>query len=460
VTQDRGSATSESALQLDFHRDPGVLSLVIDGMADGVFTVNNQGVIQGWNAGAERITGYLREEVVGKPCFIMDGPHCEGFGKIYQIFKGGMTPPPEMQRQCKAMSKDRRELHLLGRCKFLFARDGRVLGAIGTFSDLSGVLASQERLAALEEQSQEETAFEGLVGKSKPMQEVFRRLQRAARSDVTVLVSGESGTGKEVAVRALHNLSSRREGPFLCLNCSAIPETLLESELFGHVRGAFTGASSDKIGLFESARGGTLFLDEIGDVSPSLQVKLLRVLEEKETRRVGDNRISKIDVRLVTATNRNLKERISSGAMREDFYYRIRVFEIPMPAVRERGDDIHLLTRHFVNVYSKFYKRTPPRLAPAALDRIRSYGWPGNVRELRHAIEHAFVSANGDTVEAADLPPEIAACAVDDGESDERSRVETALKDCDGNRTKAAKKLGISRVALWKKLKRLGIASE
>jgi two-component system, NtrC family, response regulator HydG len=454
VTQD---SAQKRSFQLDFHQDPGVLQLVIDSVAEGVFTVNDEGIIQAWNAGAERITGYLREEVVGKPCLIMDGPHCNGFGKVYEIFRNKMTPPPEITAQCKALSKDRRELYIQGHCKFLFDSAGKVLGAVGSFADLTHILASQERLAALEGQSEQETAFEGLVGKSKPMQEVFRRIQRAARSDVTVLVSGESGTGKELAVRALHSLSDRRDGPFLCLNCSAIPETLLESELFGHLRGAFTGAVADKVGLFESARGGTLFLDEIGDVSPALQVKLLRVLEEKETRRVGDNRVSRIDVRLVTATNRNLKERIASGAMREDFYYRIRVYEIPMPAVRERGDDILLLTRHFVNVYAKFYKRTSPRISPEAMDRIRSYAWPGNVRELRHAIEHAFVSAAGEIVEVSDMPPEIAACAVACDGADERAKVEQALKQCAGNRTKAAKKLGISRVALWKRLKRLGI---
>ena len=238
------------------------------------------------------------------------------------------------------------------------------------------------------------------------MQEVFRRLRLAAQSDVTILLTGESGTGKELAARAVHALSSRKDKPFYAINCAAIPETILESELFGHVKGAFTGAIRDKVGVFQAADGGTLFLDEIGDTSPLLQLKLLRVLQEGEIRRVGDERGIKVNVRLLTATNKDLKAQLASGDMREDFYYRIRVFEITLPPLRNRREDLPLLVNHFIAEASKVHHRAVKDIANDALQHLMNYSWPGNVRELKNAIEHAFVIVSGDCLTLLDLPSE------------------------------------------------------
>jgi transcriptional regulator with PAS, ATPase and Fis domain len=303
------------------------------------------------------------------------------------------------------------------------------------------------------------------------MQEVFRRVRLAAESEVPVLVTGESGTGKELVAGAIHSLSGRKAGPFLAINCSAIPETLLESELFGHVKGAFTGAVKDKIGIFQAANGGTLFLDEVGDMSPLLQLKLLRVLQEQEIRRVGDERPIKVNVRIVAATNQDLKGQIRSGAMREDFYYRIHVFEITLPPLRARREDIPLLVDHFMTECAREYGKAVQGIARDALKALMHYPWPGNVRELNHAIEHAFVTVGGDRLTLLDLPrelrepvegsPSVPVSTQQTGEDQaERARILKALKQANGNRLKAAKLLGYSRVTLWKKLRHLGISTE
>lgn len=300
------------------------------------------------------------------------------------------------------------------------------------------------------------------------MQEVFRRLRLAAQSDVTVLLTGESGTGKELAARAIHALSARKDQPFFAINCSAIPETLLESELFGHVKGAFTGAIRDKIGVFQAAGGGTLFLDEIGDTSPLLQLKLLRVLQENEIRRVGDDRAMKVNVRLITATNRNLQTLMTEGTLREDFYYRIHVFEITLPPLRERRADIPLLVNHFIEDNAKVFNHDVNEIAQDALQRLQEYGWPGNVRELKNAIEHAFVTVADNCITLWDLPPEVQRPSLKTSstsnssstlEPAEEHRIRAALQEAHGNKTEAAKMLGVSRVTLWKKLKFLDLKS-
>lgn len=331
-------------------------------------------------------------------------------------------------------------------------------------------MLNNEKITVLEEQTKSRQAFQQLVGKSSPMQEVFRRLRLAAQSEVTVLLTGESGTGKELAARAIHALSGRKDKPFIAINCSAIPETLLESELFGHVKGAFTGASRDKTGVFQAVDGGTLFLDEVGDMSPLLQLKLLRVLQEGEIRRVGDDRGIKVNVRLITATNRDLKDLLSSGKLREDFYYRIHVFEITLPPLRERREDIPLLVDHFIAEGSQAGEKAVKGIARDALQQVMKYSWPGNVRELRNAIQHAFVTVGGDRLTLLDLPPETrhapssqahlpSTAALNAKGQAERTHILEALQAVQGSRTEAAKRLGVSRVTLWKKMRRLGIAT-
>ncbi|WP_447969753.1 sigma-54 interaction domain-containing protein [Nitrospira sp. M1] len=456
-------------MELDFRKNPGILSNMVDVMADGVFTVDAQGHIVAWSAGAARITGYASQDVIGQSCHVLEGQTCKGFSKLTEFLENP-TPYPWgiCNQECKVLGKDGRELYLYGNVSVLRNEEGTVIGAVGTFTDLTAFILSNEKIAVLEEQTKSRDAFQQLVGKSQVMQEVFRRLRLAAQSDVSVLVTGESGTGKELAARAIHALSSRKNQPFFAINCSAIPETLLESELFGHVKGAFTGAIRDKVGVFQAADGGTLFLDEIGDTSPLLQLKLLRVLQEGEVRRVGDERAIKVNVRLITATNKELKKALASGDIREDFYYRIRVFEITMPPLRERREDIPLLVNHFIGEYAIIYQRSVTDMAQDAMQHLVKYSWPGNVRELRNAIEHAFVTVEGDCLTLLDLPSEIrlpdckssptTSSPVLSAEHDqERDRILSALHQTNGRKLEAAKLLGMSRVTLWKKLQKYGI---
>ena len=454
-------------MELDFRKNPAILSNMLDVMADGVFTVDAQGHIVAWSTGAARITGYTSDEIIGQSCHILEGQNCKGF-RVLTEFLDNPSPYPWgiCNQECKVLSKDGKELYLFGNVSILRDEEGHVAGAVGTFTDLTSFILNNQKIAVLEEQTKSREAFQQLIGKSPAMQEVFRRLRLAAQSEVTVLLTGESGTGKELAARAIHALSARKDQPFFAINCSAIPETLLESELFGHVKGAFTGAIRDKIGVFQAADGGTLFLDEIGDTSPLLQLKLLRVLQENEIRRVGDDRAITINVRLITATNRNLQTLMAEGTLREDFYYRIHVFEITLPPLRERRTDIPFLVKHFIGENAKIFQREVHEVAQDALQRLQEYGWPGNIRELKNAIEHAFVTVTGNCITLWDLPPEVQRPTLKSPSTSptsmdpaEESRIREALQQAHGNKTEAAKLLGVSRVTLWKKLKFLDLQS-
>lgn len=460
-------------MNLDFRKDPSLLGELVDDMAVGVFTVDAEGRFVAFSGGAERITGYSAAEVIGRPCRILEGPNCKGFATLAELLEHPADAPPGIcNQECKLLARDGRELYIYGSVRLLRDEEQRVAGAIGTFSDLTPFVLANEKMALLEEQSRSRYALDRLVGRSAPMQEVFRRLRLAAQSDVTVLLTGESGTGKELAAGAIHALSARRDKPLLAVNCSAIPETLLESELFGHVRGAFTGAVRDKIGMFQAAEGGTLFLDEIGDISPLLQLKLLRVLQEREIRRVGDERAQSVDVRLITATNKDLARLVAAGRMREDFYYRIHVFEIALPPLRQRREDIPLVVDHLIKELAAEHGKAVGGIARDALASLMNYDWPGNVRQLRNAIEHAMVTMSGDRIGLLDLPAEIrlwqaalpasgrAGGVLSAEELAERERIVAALAAAEGNRTVAARQLGVSRVTLWKKLRKLGLAEQ
>ncbi len=317
----------------------------------------------------------------------------------------------------------------------------------------------------LEERVARSPSFHGIIGDSLLMQEVYRRIGLCALSNVTVLLRGESGTGKELAAAVIRKLGARRDKPFQVVNCSAIPEALLESELFGHVKGAFTGAVKDKIGMFQAAHQGTLLLDEIGDLPPLLQVKLLRALQEMEIRRVGDDSTVKVDVRIIAATNRDLEALLVKGLMREDFYYRIRVFEIILPSFRQRKDDVPFLIYKFLSDFSKKSGKTIRGVTPEAMERLTRYSWPGNIRELKNAMEHAVVVARDEWITATDLPiPRDARSGGHEPsngwsiqELEERREISEALKQALGNQTRAASILGISRMTLWKKVKHFDI---
>ncbi len=463
--------TASSAQGLDFRTNPAVLQFIADTLVAGIFTVDALGRFVAWNRGAERITGYLAADLLGQPCSLLEGANCKGFAALTELMQQSSSAPSGLcQQECKVLSKDGREVHIHGNVQIVREEQGDIAGAVGCFMDVTALVQAHEKIEVLERQTATGFVFEELIGNSPAMQQIFRQLKLAADSDVTVLLTGESGTGKELAARAIHRQSARHRKPFMAINCAAIPAELLESELFGHAKGAFTGASSDRAGLFEVAHGGTLFLDEIGDVSPATQVKLLRVLQEREIRRLGETSPRAVDVRLVTATNRDLMQLVNSEKLREDFYYRIHVFAIRLPPLRERRADIPLLVEHFIRQLSEQGKRSPdaPRIdgiARDTLDVLTEYHWPGNVRELRNAIEHASVLACGDRLSYFDLPPQVRGVAnaalvgagLTSQQSEEKNRIEQALRQVGGNRTKAATVLGTSRVTLWKKISRYGI---
>ena len=334
----------------------------------------------------------------------------------------------------------------------------------------------------LRSELREKYHFENLVGNAASMQKVFRMIERAGPTDSTVLILGESGTGKELAARAIHETSNRAHRRFLKVNCSALTDSLLESELFGHIKGSFTGAAADKRGLFEAANGGTLFLDEVGDTSPALQAKLLRVLQEGEIRPVGGTEDKSVDVRVIAATNRDLKGRISEELFREDLYFRLNVVSISLPPLRERKDDIPLLIHHFLQKKTA-ESESIPTLGLEVQDALLNYSWPGNIRELENVIERATVLREAETIELRDLPHEITGGvslqptlrAKQEGESPalqestdkilslqemERVQILKALKAAQGHREKAANLLGITRRTLYQKIKRYGIQEE
>ena len=318
---------------------------------------------------------------------------------------------------------------------------------------------------ALREQIEQKFGLENIIGQSEPMQQVFDLVRQVAPTRATVLISGETGTGKELVAKAIHNLSPRSRQPMVTVHCAALPPTLLESELFGHEKGAFTGAHERRIGRFEQAQGGTLFLDEIGEIDSTTQVKLLRFLGERTFERLGSNKTVTADVRLITATNKNLAELVQGGKFRDDLFFRLRVVEIEMPPLRNRRVDIPLLAQAFVSDFARENGKNVREILPDATDMLLNYPWPGNVRELRTAIEHAVVLCRGEKIAVRDLPnairgqvvPAVSSKSVSGGgdlsvKEAEKELIIRALKESRGSRTEASKKLGMSRRTLHRKL--------
>jgi len=312
-----------------------------------------------------------------------------------------------------------------------------------------------------------------IVGASVRMQRIYNLIARIAPTDSSVLIAGESGTGKELVARSIHLQSRRADQPFMAVNCGALPESLLESELFGHVRGAFTGAWVDKKGLFDQADHGTLFLDEVGEMSPASQVKLLRVLQDNEFRRVGGNTTLKVDVRILAATNRDLREAMKTGQFREDLYYRLNVFQIDLPPLRERGEDIPLLAHYFLDIYARRLGKDITQFDSKAMYQLTHYPWPGNVRELENIVQRATALAEGGQIRVADLPrhlrdatmPQLGApsnppLVLPEGfrlDELERLYIEQTLARANGNVSRTARLLGISRSTMWRKMKQYGL---
>lgn len=370
--------------------------------------------------------------------------------------------------------------------------DARVVGVLSTdkvagqvenleselamLEDVAELIAKVVHMRALEEENRRLRSIIGrtkspsadIIGRSKVMQEVFGLIAQVADSNTSVLIRGETGTGKELVARAIHLQSPRRNGAFVQVNCAAMPDTLVESELFGHEKGAFTGALYKRQGRFVEADGGTIFLDEVGELSAAAQVKLLRVLQERQFQPLGSSRTVNVNVRIITATNRNLEEDVSSGRFRADLYYRLNVFPIYLPPLRERGNDIILLADHFVLKFEKEQGKTVRRISPSALEALLSYNWPGNVRELENCIERSVLLTKGDTVESGYLPPSLQMKGHGEKkkeqdklgaliEAQERSLIVDALKETRGNQSQAAKILGTTKRIIQYKISKLGI---
>ncbi len=353
--------------------------------------------------------------------------------------RGSIRDVTELERAARALEESRA----------LAARTSR---------ELADARAQATRLSAHLGRSSD---FQGLIGRHPKMRALYEKIELAASTDVAVHVHGASGSGKELVAHAVHNLSGRRDAPFVVVNCSAIPETLIESTLFGHAKGAFTGATADAVGYLGRAAGGTLFLDEIGDLSPLIQVKLLRFLQERTFERVGDPAPRTADVRIITATHHDLPALVRDGTMREDFYYRISVFPLEIPSLKQRRSDIPLLAAFFAERIGKRLGKTVTGISAAVMESFVEYDWPGNVRELENVLEYACVVAQDDTVEFADLPPHFGGIrrALDgDGATDSREQLREVLERHGWNRTRAAQALGISRVTLWKRLKACGLS--
>ena len=335
----------------------------------------------------------------------------------------------------------------------LVDRDNQFLGAVLVVRDIT-------RVTSLEQKLKERYQFQNIIGKSPQMQEIYDLLESLTETNTTVLITGETGTGKELVAEALHYNSPGAVKPFVKVNCSALAENLLESELFGHVKGAFTGAIKEKIGRFQLADGGTIFLDEIGDLSPTIQVKLLRVLQEKTFEKVGDPEPITVELRVIAATNRDLREKIQQGEFREDLYYRLKVVEIALPPLRERDEDIPLLVDHFCDHFSKKFQKQITGVSETVLNLFMNYQWPGNVRELEHALEHAFVVCRGNRIAVEHVPQELRESAVSQTTRqeaplpDEAETIRQALQKTGWNKAKAARLLGIPRRTFYRKIEK------
>lgn len=439
---------------------------IVDTLRDGVLVINLNGTIVSANPASEKLTGYSAKELVGKSCRILNCTDCKikgvGSGKDWcKLFLVGKSK----DKKCLITKKDRLTVHILKSASVLRDKDGTVIGAVETLTDVSQLIKKQKEIDTLRKTFELDDGYHGIIGKTSVMQNMFELIENVAETDAPVMIHGESGTGKELVAMAIHNAGRRRGKPFVKVNCAALNESLLESELFGHVKGAYTGADRTRIGRFEAAHEGTIFLDEIGDIPLSTQVKLLRVLEEKEIERVGDHNPISIDVRIITATNKDLEEMVVLKQFREDLFFRINVFPLSCPLLSQRKEDIPLIAQNFIrrNVIQKNKKILG--LTPEAMEALLTYSWPGNVRELRNAIEYAFVLCHGGAIGKQHLPLKIARAPENSPvftydntiESKDKDNFLKLLKDVKGNQSEAARVLGVSRVTVWKRIKKYGI---
>lgn len=430
-----------------------IAAVIFDSISDGVFTVDDHCRITSFNAAAESISGFTRDEAVGQFCFdIFRTDLCQSRCALRNTLSNG---EPARGSRVTIITRDGRRTPISVSTTVLRDKAGTGVGAVEFFRDLSAIENLERRL--------EETRQLGkLVSANPAMQRIFSLLPQIAESECNVLIQGPSGSGKELVAEAIHSFSPRREKRYIRVNCAALPENLLESELFGYTRGAFTDAKRDKPGLFLLAQGGTLLLDEIGEMPVALQSKLLRVLNNGEFQPLGSTRTLRTDARIISSTNCDLEEQIRRGAFREDLFYRVNVISVQVPSLSERIEDLPLLVEYFIERQQQRGGGAVRMISNRAIQQLRRYDFPGNVRELENAIEHACVLCDDDTIEVEHLPARILNATTATGAprlpagSEEAVIVET-LDRHQWNKTQAARELGIDRTTLWRKMKRLGI---
>jgi PAS domain S-box-containing protein len=437
-------------------------SLILDSIADGVFTVDRNWNITSFNRAAEEITGWSREDAMGMSC--ADIFHSSICGKNCAIAESLYTGHPVANRSITIRTSQGDKVPISISAAPLTDHEGNIIGGVETFRDLTAITTLRQQLS-------QKYTFDAIISKSAIMQRLFSILPDIARSPSTVLILGESGTGKELIARALYNASERKDKPFVVVNCAALPETLLESELFGYKAGAFTDARKDRIGRFAAAEGGTLFLDEIGDIPGSVQVKLLRVLQEKVYEPLGSNTPVKADVRIITATNRNLQALVREGSFRDDLFYRLNVVKISLPPLRERKEDIPLLIDHFIKKYSAQQGKDIVGMANSALALLMRYDYPGNIRELENIVEYSFILCEGGYIQPQHLPEPFAAgfeetaprSAPDSGpqtlEELEKQAIILSLERNRWRKMATCRELAISKDTLRRKIERYGISN-
>ena len=447
---------------MDFDKDKysfdGVGLWILDSIADGVFTVDNHLTVTSFNRAAENITGISSTEAIGRKCYeIFRADTCQTKCALKQSIESGNDV---VNLNVNILNSKSLKVPITVSTSVLRDQDSNIIGGVSTFRDISAIEILRKEIS-------KQYIFEDIVTKNHRIHQILATLPDIAESDSTVLIEGPSGSGKELFARAIHNLSGRK-GEFIALNCAALPDSLLESELFGYKKGAFTGAKKNKPGRFALAEKGTMFLDEIGDVSPALQLRLLRVLQEKEFEPLGGTVTVKADVRVVAATNKHLRELVDCGHFRDDLFFRLNVIKISLPPLYKHKEDIPLLIDHFINKFNELKGRSVERCSPKVLNYLMKYDYPGNIRELENIIEYCFVLCHGKVIEEHHLPAEFLECSqetLDEKPVPEKtslSKAEVAvivdaLEKFNGCRRVTAEYLGIEKTTLWRKMKKYGI---
>ncbi len=443
--------------QIDYHIPQHVTEIILNSVSDGVFTVDHEWRITSFNRAAEQITGVSRDEAMGKHCWeVFRSNICETDCALHRTMKQGKA---FVDTSTYIVNSNRRRIPVVVCTSLLKDDKGKVLGGVETFRDMS-------QLEELRKELEARYQVGDIVSRSPSMHKIFRILPQVAESDSTVLIQGETGTGKELLARAVHALSPRKAKPFVAINCGALPDTLLESELFGYKAGAFTHATRDKPGRFALAEGGTILLDEIGDLSAAFQVRLLRVLQERTFQPLGATRPVRANVRILASTNKDLGDLVKKGKFRQDLYYRVNVVCLELPPLRERKEDIPLLVDHFIGRMNHLRGRSVTGITQEALSLLMYHGYPGNIRELENIIEHAFVLCPEGDIKASCLPEHLQVstprqethAGMDAAlKSTEAHVIRDALRRHDYNRLETARELCMHKSTLYRKLKKLGI---